>query len=73
MLRRTTSTLCRCGHPFFAHEHLRRGTDCVWCTDGGCTVFRAHRLGKLAAALRRVRGSTPTELRSDAFQPVVVG
>jgi len=48
-----SSPLCRCGHPLVSHEHLRYGTECVWCAPGTCERFRVpsvlerlrHRLG----------------------------
>ena len=50
MRRRMTDALCRCGHPFDSHEHLRRGTDCAWCEPGACKRFTTptllHRLQK---------------------------
>jgi hypothetical protein len=32
--------LCRCGHRYEAHDHWRRGTECVICGQPGCAQFR---------------------------------
>ena len=35
--------LCICGHPYRAHRHLRRGTDCALCGAAVCPRFRRPR------------------------------
>jgi len=54
------STLCKCGHPFVAHEHLRRGTDCVLCQRGSCVVFRRERPGRSTILVDWLRGGSPS-------------
>ena len=72
MRRRTTLVLCRCGHPFLAHEHLRLGTDCSWCARSRCGIFRGGRVGKLSAGLKLLRKASPSDLESDSLRLVVV-
>ncbi|MBA8792651.1 hypothetical protein FHX74_000245 [Friedmanniella endophytica] len=49
------STPCgRCGHPWRAHEHFRRGTECSLCAPGDCPAFRGPRL--IDRILRRPSG-----------------
>lgn len=77
MRRRNPSTLCRCGHAFVAHEHLRRGTDCSLCTAELCPAFRADTRSKLLGRLvTRLRGRGNVSPRdsgpSDRFRPIVV-
>ena len=59
MRRRMTDSLCRCGHPFLSHEHLRRGTECVWCDPGACERFDAPSLvSRVRDRLRSRRSGT---------------
>jgi hypothetical protein len=32
--------MCRCGHPWAVHEHLRAGSDCGFCSARNCPRFR---------------------------------
>lgn len=66
MRRRSQLSLCRCGHPFLAHEHLRRGTDCAWCVWGGCDNFRLDRRTS-AWRLRKLRRDSPNHFGSETF------
>ena len=38
---------CVCGHPYRAHEHLRRGSDCALCGAEVCPRFRRRRWWRL--------------------------
>jgi hypothetical protein len=29
---------CRCGHPYLAHQHYRKGLECSFCSD--CSRYR---------------------------------
>ena len=29
---------CRCGHPYLAHQHYRKGSECSLCSD--CARYR---------------------------------
>lgn len=37
----TSSQMCSCGHPYAAHEHYRRGTECAICDVRTCSAFTA--------------------------------
>jgi hypothetical protein len=54
--------LCRCGHAIAAHEHFRRGTECVLCEPGSCPRYR--RVGVLARYWSSVRARGPGRLRA---------
>lgn len=43
--------VCRCGHSFDAHQHLRKGTDCALCGRGGCSRFESAASRPLVARL----------------------
>ena len=65
MQRRMSDPLCRCGHPFVSHEHLRHGTECAWCAPGSCERYRPptllHRLGaRLGHGDSRTSGTLPS-------------
>ena len=58
------SSVCRCGHPLLAHEHFRRGTECVWCPPGACVRFRRHRVDQLGGLIGGLRRSQRRDSRS---------
>ena len=55
---------CRCGHAFAAHEHFRRGTECVLCEPGACLRYR--RVGLLVRFWSAVRVRGPRSRRAKA-------
>jgi hypothetical protein len=59
MRRSMTDGLCRCGHPYDSHEHLRNGTDCAWCEPGVCNRFvRPSLLQRLCGRVRPSNSGT---------------
>ena len=48
--------ICRCGHPYAAHEHYRAGTDCGLCPTGHCPRYRPAGMAGALQALPRAIG-----------------
>jgi hypothetical protein len=47
--------LCRCGHPYAAHQHYRSGSECSFCPE--CQRYRPAR-GLIARITGMLRGYT---------------
>ena len=50
--------LCICGHPYTAHQHYRRGTECSLCPD--CPRWRPG-LGHIMRVVKRLMGRSGRE------------
>lgn|GEM_PF-1995902 len=42
--------MCACGHPFEAHEHYRKGTECSICDVRTCSAFSAATVSEFSKA-----------------------